>query len=953
MSPANTQPRKEISLFRWTWRSYARTALVPLLMVELLLVVAYFTTNALTRSANIAAVRASAEVAMDEVARLNTGIVAERLQAVAAMTDVLRGQVRDALSSPLPVDPDQAARFAFDDSGVAYYTPEDDGTGGAGFYSGRVPVTPEMQDKAAALAAIDPILRDIQQSSTLVVQTYFNTWDSYNRIYPFFDTLEVYAPRLDIPAFNFYYEADPEHNPSGGVVWTDAYVDPAGQGWLLSAIAPVMVDDFLEGVVGVDITLNTIVERVLNITTPWGGFAVLLDRNGTILAMPPSAERALGLQEVSDHTYAEAVNTNTFKPEDYSLDNVPALTHLPIIQQKGGAGEARLNDEQHLVAWNVVEGPGWHLAVFVPEPALFAAAAAVGDRFDRVGIAMVAALIIFYVAFFTVLYGVARRNAARMAAPLEGLTAAAGGIADGDFRQRVPPSDILEIGALGRAVVEMGRQLGEKTDRLMGVTRSLEESDAFRRSLIENLPVPVVFFGETPDVVLTRNAAYDALVSEHGQEAVCGTLAAAASGSTDADVTLALGDPPRRFTGRVAHVTHRGTRGALCVLLDVTVQEEARARIAEARDRAIEAARLKSEFLAKVTHELRTPLNGIIGLADLAEGEKDAGRVRSDVRAIGRSARSLLGIVEDLLDLSAIESGHITLDATWFAPARMAEDVLAGFRLQAREKGLELQTDMAPLRDASVHGPGGRIRQVVTNLVGNAVKFTHEGAVRVAGALRHENGRTLLEMVVEDTGVGIAAERVGDIFDPFRQGDDGLARRFPGIGLGLAISRDLATRMGGSLTVWSEPGRGTRFTLTVPVTPQEATTGAPDPAGDAPGRCLLLGFDGVNEALVQAIMGSRGAAPRPVGRPDEALAALRSGDASAALVRVTNDSHLEVVRDLLSVGPQAAVAALVDEDAPAPLFAALRRLAVPTVAQPVTAAKIAWALDQLAKPRPG
>ncbi|MCA1974075.1 MAG: cache domain-containing protein, partial [Caenispirillum sp.] len=470
MSPATASPSPK-TLFRWIWASYARTALVPLLAVELLLIGAYFTTNMLTKDANIASIRETAEQSLAEVARLNAAAVDERLSAVADLTDVMRRQTEALHAAPVPppVPADEAGRFAFDPSGVVYYTTTDVGRG-AGFYSGVVPVTPEMQEKAVRLAALDPILRDVKMANPLVVQTYYNTWDSYNRIYPFFDTLEQYAPKLDIPSFNFYYEADASHNPGRGVTWTDAYVDPAGQGWLISAIAPVYKGDFLEGVVGLDITIDTIVRRILDIRTPWGGYAVLVGRDGTILAMPPAAEQALGLHEVAGHSYDEAIRANTFKPEDFSLARIAGLRDLPVMSGEG-LGAAELAGGMHLVSWQAVPATDWHLIVFVPEADLFASAVAVGDRFDRLGYAMVAALVVFYGAFFTVLWFAARRHAASLAQPLEAVAQAAGAIARGDFRQPMPDSGIVEVRDVARAVVDMGADLGDKTERLVATSR--------------------------------------------------------------------------------------------------------------------------------------------------------------------------------------------------------------------------------------------------------------------------------------------------------------------------------------------------------------------------------------------------------------------------------------------------------------------------------------------------
>ncbi|WP_343865155.1 ATP-binding protein [Caenispirillum bisanense] len=933
-SAAQASPQ---TLFRWIWRSYARTALVPLLAVELLLIGAYFSTNLLTKNANIASIRATAEQSLQEVARLNAVAVDEKLQAVTSLTDVLRRQVEEVQGADprLPVPADEAGRFTFDPTGVVYYTRDDVGRG-AGFYSGAVPVTPEMQQKALDLAALDPILRDVTHANPLVVQSYYNTWDSYNRIFPFFDTLSQYAPRLDIPSFNFYYEADAAHNPDRRVVWTDAYVDPAGQGWLISAIAPVYGgDDVLEGVVGLDITIDTIVKRILDIRTPWGGYAVMVGRDGTILAMPPAAEESLGLREVGKHTYEEAVRSNTFKPEDYSLARIADLSRLPVMDGEG-SGSATLLDEPHLVAWQAVPATDWHLIVFVPERDLFAAAIAVGDRFDRLGYAMVAALVVFYALFFTVLWFSARRHAHTLAQPLEAVATAAGNIARGDFRQTLPPSAIREVAAVGRAVVDMGGELGDKTARLMAASRSLEESDAFRRALIENLPVPVVLYrAGDPDVVIAHNSAYDALVAEVGHTPLHDALLACDGGQEEGTLALTLGEPARRYSGRFTRLAHGGERGVLCVLLDVTVLEEARRQIAEARDRALEAARVKSEFLAKVSHELRTPLNGIIGLAEVCSHETDPARMQRSIGMIGQSGQALLGLVEDLLTMSSLDTGTLVLDRRWVVPATLLEELVDGFR------GLTLALLPGPGLQLRVLAAGQQVRQVITHLVANALKFTERGSVAVvADVVGGDGDAATLTVVVEDTGIGLPDGPLEALFEPFHQGENGLDRRYGGFGLGLAVARDLAERMGGSLTAQRRSPSGSRFTLTVPVTVDSGAGVRPPPPV---ARALVCGFDRTTEALLVAILGKLDL-PVDTAPAGEAARALSPQGSDLVILPAMSLADVDGLRRLLSAHADLRVLAVTDP-ATDEVTERLSRLAIPALPLPVTPRSVEAAVE--------
>ena len=301
VTQSDDQPQPTPSLFQWVWRSYFRTALIPLVLVEVLFIAIYLAANHLATQENLAAVRT---IAGDELRRLTQREVVtiqKQLLAVSQFTDLFRRQTAQMLQTPFDPGPVERGRYAYSPDGV-YYTLRDGGSGGALFYSGIMPIGPEQREKAARTAQLDPLMRDIQQTHPLVGQIYLNTFDSLNRIYPYFEVLSQYAPRMDIPSFNFYYEADAAHNPSRGVVWTDVYVDPAGQGWMVSCIAPVYRGDFLEGVVGLDVTVATIVEAILNLAIPWDGYGVLVSKTGTLLALPRAGEADWGLKELTTPT---------------------------------------------------------------------------------------------------------------------------------------------------------------------------------------------------------------------------------------------------------------------------------------------------------------------------------------------------------------------------------------------------------------------------------------------------------------------------------------------------------------------------------------------------------------------------------------------------------------------------------------------------------------------------
>ena len=341
-----------------------------------------------------------------------------------------------------------------------------------------------------------------------------------------------------------------------------------------------------------------------------------------------------------------------------------------------------------------------------------------------------------------------------------------------------------------------------------------------------------------------------------------------------------------RFNGwdkAVALVTIAGLVGY--AVDAVRVMRRTSQALERAQDEALEASRAKSAFLAMMSHELRTPMNGILGLAYALRGAKLDARQAEYLEMIEQSGHGLMTILNDILDLSKIEAGKLELEIAPFDIRKLAAQTRLVWSETARLKGVELVLDIDPVTPEWLSGDAARVRQVLMNLVSNALKFTEAGRVTVSITPLGEG----VALSVSDTGVGMNDEQQARLFTPFAQGDRTIARRFGGTGLGLAICRQLVDMMSGEIGVESAPGQGSTFTARLPLPEAVAAANADDAAEtlDLTGaRVLVVDDNAINQTVARAILEAAGAVVATADDGHTALARLRIEDFDVVLMDV-------------------------------------------------------------------
>jgi signal transduction histidine kinase/ActR/RegA family two-component response regulator len=402
-------------------------------------------------------------------------------------------------------------------------------------------------------------------------------------------------------------------------------------------------------------------------------------------------------------------------------------------------------------------------------------------------------------------------------------------------------------------------------------------------------------------------------------------IADACKDTRTCDMELVAGDPPVRAYAGIPLVAPDGSRlGSFCVIdhkprtftardlavLDtlarIAMEEIAKSEagdvmhaLADAREAADAASRAKGEFLAMMSHEIRTPLNGIIGFSDLLLQQPLQAEAKEYAAGIRSSSETLLALVNDILDFSKIEAGKLEIERRAVNVRAQLEAVRLIFAAAAAGKGVRLDLRVPDDVPSEVLADATRIRQILLNLIGNALKFTQEGFVRVEAA--YDGSRNKLHLDVTDSGIGMTQEEQARLFRPFTQADSSTSRRFGGTGLGLAICRRLAELMGGAITVASTPGVGTAFRVEL-----VAPACAPETAGPTPvsasleGRRVLAAEDNpVNQRILELHLKKSGALATVVSDGHAALEALQAGpgyDAVLMDVRMPGWDGLETTR---------------------------------------------------------
>ena len=457
---------------------FVKFSLLPILAIEVALLLLYFFIYTYILSENTS-------IHLEDAKRYNVAIlkntsdtINQTLSGISEFATILQKEHESLFEAQILDINTSSVQFDVAKNGVYYKTTKE---GSSLYYSSKTSIGEKEKRKAILTEKMDTTFQSIVDTNPHIVAAYFNSYDNMNRLYPFIDKVyEQYGKHISMESYNFYYLADTEHNPNKTPVWTSAYLDPAGHGWMLSCIVPIYHNNFLEGVSGLDITIDDVVQNILNKKLPYDAQMFMVDKEGMILAMPQSIERLLNLKELKNHLYSSIITGTIVKPEKFNLfnNNNPFAIHLKkLIQNKMNMIEFNIKGKEYLSFQKTVPITDWKLIMLIEKNKVFISMIKLKEISKNVGYLTILFLIIFSLFLMFYLQKLSNKVSKSIVDPIKDLTAYTEQIETLNLDSTLMHCEINEINQLNRNFLKMANQLNEKTKKLIAKEQDLIKSN--------------------------------------------------------------------------------------------------------------------------------------------------------------------------------------------------------------------------------------------------------------------------------------------------------------------------------------------------------------------------------------------------------------------------------------------------------------------------------------------
>jgi signal transduction histidine kinase len=803
-------------------RYFLTSSLMPVFTVELLLLALYFGISAFITTKTMSTLLENTKQNMSEISFRETQNINQQLKEISTFAKLIQSEHQRFFQAPDSFGlPYGEPKFAVADNGVFYKTVNNSGS--SLYYSSKTKITEKERQKALKTEAFDPLFKDIVTHNPNVVQVYINTYDNMNRLYPFIDDVaNQYGEILIMEDFNFYYEADAQHNPTRGTVWTDAYLDPAGQGWMISCIVPIYHQDFLEAVTGLDVTIEKFVDNILKLDLPWEASAFLVNKKGMILAMPEKVENYLGLKELKTHAYGDTKLTTTIqKPQEFNLLKHPDEKVVNQFKKLFADDRAKMidftiNNQDFLLSKEKIKETGWQLLFLVDKEMIFKPVFELKTLSRQIGYGVIAFMILFYIGFLIYLINKSRHLSTRISSPIANLANLSSEMISNleTIEIKRLDSDIKEVSQLSNNFNTMVIHLKELFANLEEARNTLEikvqERTYELSEALENLKL-----AQQELVQSEKMAALGQLVAgiAHEVNTPLGAIRSSAETLTNS-LKQTLAQFPKLF--KVLTKTQQETFFAL---LEHSLQNPV---ILTVKEKRAAKKTLTTELKQCGIANPRTFIDTFISLGIYAQVDQyllllqDANsqfvfEIAYKLSTLTRSTENITTAVERaskvIFALKTFARHDQSGEKTIASLQEGLETVLTLYHNQIKQ-GIELIKEYADLPPIRCYPD--ELNQVWTNILHNALQaMDYKGTLKVV-ILQQDNYAIV---AITDSGQGIPPEFKEKIFTPFFT----TKAAGEGSGLGLDIVKKIIDKHDGKIEVDSKVGFGATFSVWLPM----------------------------------------------------------------------------------------------------------------------------------------
>jgi len=471
----------KITLKKLIYKNYLKTALTSILFIEIMLVFLYFSSN--KRVVNSTVDFALNDLKLSVLDRVNstTSIINEKFNNLENQAILLQNEHQNFFLYKDNITLDNKPKFSFGPNGM-YYKTENNG-GSSVVVSKNTTIDKNLKDKLTKTEIFDKNFKSIVSNNKIVEAVYFNSYDDICRYYPFLeDSFNVFPSDIKMENYNFYYEADKKHNPKKEPVWTDVYLDPAGKGWMISLIAPIYKNDFLEGVTGIDVTLSTIIDTLLSLKLPFNGSSMILNKDGDIVVMGEKMEGFLKIKENYTYDYKnQKIEKTVLKNDKSNILNYKDENFVKVLKNvigdKSYPHEITLNEKKYMLFIEKIEITDWFLISLIPEENIISEVKKLEEQNLYLGYFIIGFIIVFYILFFIYLYKKAKNFVETINNPLLKIVYFTKFLGSKKNIKQLEHCGIEEIDSLNDNFNNLAQELDKRTKRLIQSENKRKENE--------------------------------------------------------------------------------------------------------------------------------------------------------------------------------------------------------------------------------------------------------------------------------------------------------------------------------------------------------------------------------------------------------------------------------------------------------------------------------------------